>query len=220
MFRFLVDLAANNNRKWFQTNKGRYEGSVVEPVTGFIVAMGERLAGISKHFVADPRPHGGSMFRIYRDTRFSKDKRPYKENVGCHFRHSAGRDAHSLGFYLHLQPDNVFIGAGVWKPSGPALDKIRTAIVGRPGAWKAVSGDRKIIKRFGSIDGESLKRPPRGYDADSPFVEDLKRKSHFVGQQVDPKLARSPKFIGEVNRAFTDAAPLMKFLAKALELRY
>ncbi|WP_434111361.1 TIGR02453 family protein [Methylocaldum sp. GT1TLB] len=104
LFRFLEELSMNNNREWFTANKRRYQTSVVAPVSDFIQAMGERLNRISPHFTADPRPNGGSMFRIYRDTRFSHDKRPYKENVGCHFRHVTGKSAHALGFYLHLQP--------------------------------------------------------------------------------------------------------------------
>lgn len=110
------------------------------------------------------------MFRIYRDTRFSKDKRPCKGNVGCHFRHMAGKGAHAPGFYLHLQPQNVFIGAGIWRPATPVLNCIRTAIIERPANWEKVAGDKKLLKRFGKIEGESLKRPPRGYDADHPLT--------------------------------------------------
>ncbi|MEE4310347.1 MAG: DUF2461 domain-containing protein, partial [candidate division KSB1 bacterium] len=98
LFVFLNDLAANNNREWFNANKERYKQSVLEPMRTFIIAMGERLPSISMNFTADPRSNGGSMFRIYRDVRFSKDKRPYKENVGCQFRHIAGKSAHAPGF--------------------------------------------------------------------------------------------------------------------------
>lgn len=220
LFRFLEELTVNNNREWFNANKRRYQQSVVAPVGEFICAMGEHLYRISTNFVADPRGNGGSMFRIYRDTRFSRDKRPYKENVGCHFRHVAGKSAHAPGFYLHLQSKNVFVGAGIWRPPNPVLNNIRTAIVERPDSWEKVVRDRKLVKRFGRIEGERLKRPPRGYDADHPLVEDLKRKSFFLKQPLDDSLALTPKFINEVVQAYIAAAPLIRFITTALELPF
>ena len=105
LFDFLRALRANNERPWFEANKARYREEVRDPMLDFIAAFAGPLAEISPHFRADPRPNGGSLFRIYRDTRFSKDKTPYKTNVGAHFRHAAGRDAHAPGFYLHLEPE-------------------------------------------------------------------------------------------------------------------
>jgi uncharacterized protein (TIGR02453 family) len=110
LYQFLSDLARNNNREWFEANKERYVQYAKEPALAFIAEMKGRLEEISQSYVADTRPNGGSMFRIYRDTRFSKDKTPYKVNIGCQFRHSAGRDAHAPGFYIHLQPDENFAG--------------------------------------------------------------------------------------------------------------
>jgi uncharacterized protein (TIGR02453 family) len=126
-FAFLRQLARNNDRAWFEANKARYKDDVVAPMSDFIAAMAPRLAKISSHYVADPRPHGGSMFRIYRDTRFSKNKRPYKEHAACQFRHEAGRDAHAPGFYVHLAPKEVRIGGGIWLPPVPELRAIRPA---------------------------------------------------------------------------------------------
>ena len=220
LFTFLDQLAANNNREWFNDNKQRYRDSVVEPVCDFIEAMEPRLLAVSEHFVADPRPHGGSMFRIYRDTRFSKDKRPYKENVGCQFRHEAGKDAHAPGFYVHLGRDEIFFGGGVWLPPNPVLGQIRDAIVEQPERWLAVSADSTIIKRFGGINGDSLKRPPRGYDADHPNIEDLKRKSFYAMRTATKKQAMSPRFIDEVADAFRTLSPLMAFLTNAVKLPF
>ena len=185
LFRFLNDLSKNNNRDWFNENKDRYQKSIVLPVKDFIVVMGERLHKISRSFMADPRTNGGSMFRIYRDIRFSKDKRPYKENVGCQFRHIAGKTVHAPGFYVHIQPGNVFVGGGIWKPPNPVLDKIRTAIVEQSDKWSEIT---KRTKYFPTIEGDQLKRPPRGYDADHPHIEDLKRKSFFLKHNVEPFL--------------------------------
>jgi uncharacterized protein (TIGR02453 family) len=220
LFTFLDQLAANNNREWFNDNKQRYRDSVVEPVCDFIEAMEPRLLAVSEHFVADPRPHGGSMFRIYRDTRFSKDKRPYKENVGCQFRHEAGKDAHAPGFYVHLGRDEIFFGGGVWLPPNPMLGQIRDAIIEQPERWLAVSADSTIIKRFGGINGDSLKRPPRGYDADHPNIEDLKRKSFYAMRTATKKQAMSPRFIDEVADAFRTLSSLMAFLTNAVKLPF
>jgi uncharacterized protein (TIGR02453 family) len=112
-FAFFRELKENNERAWFEVNKQRFRDSVQAPMSDFIEAMAPRLAKISKHFTADPRTNGGSMFRIYRDGRFSKDKRPYKEHAACHFRHSLGKDVHAPGFYMHFASDEVFFGGGL-----------------------------------------------------------------------------------------------------------
>jgi uncharacterized protein (TIGR02453 family) len=220
LFVFLKELAANNNREWFTENKPRYRASIVEPMCDFIEAMGDRLPKISDCFVADTRTNGGSMFRIYRDTRFSKDKRPYKQNVGCQFRHMAGKDAHAPGFYVHLEPDNVFVGGGIWQPPSQILGKIRTMIVENPAEWKRITSNKKIIERMGGIAGDGLKRPPRGYDPNHPFIEDLKRKSIYAFQNIDSSVVTAPDFIDEVGEAFTTISPLMRFITEALELPY
>ena len=125
LFKFLKDLESNNNRDWFQANKARYEDQIKEPALQFISDFGPLLRKVSPHFRADPRPNGGSLFRIYRDVRFAKDKRPYKTHTGIQFRHEAGRDAHAPGFYLHLESGRVFVGAGIWHPDSTSLRKIQ-----------------------------------------------------------------------------------------------
>ena len=166
LFAFLRELRKNNNKEWFQANNERYERDVRGPFLEFISDFGSRLGNISKHYVADPRKVGGSLFRIYRDTRFSKDKRPYKTNVGAHFRHIRGKDVHAPGFYLHLEPDEVFVGAGIWHPENKTLIKIRDAIVEHPDRWKEAKTNKKFTEYF-YLTGDSLKRHPRGYD---PFM--------------------------------------------------
>ena len=128
LFGFLRELAENNDREWFKAHQDEYEQYVREPALEFITDFAKPLEKISPHFVADSRTVGGSLFRIQRDTRFSKDKTPYKTNVGIQFRHEFGRDVHAPGFYLHLEPDNVFMGAGMWHPDGGSLKRIRDAI--------------------------------------------------------------------------------------------
>ena len=110
LFDFLRELRENNDRDWFQANKERYEHDVKEPLLGFISDFGPRIAKISPHIRADPRPTGGSLFRIYRDVRFSKNKAPYKVHAAAQFRHKRGKDVHAPGYYLHLEPGQVFAG--------------------------------------------------------------------------------------------------------------
>ena len=115
-FRFFRELDANNNRPWFLEHKERYQASVVQPLLGFIEAMAGPLADISPHYRAIAKANGGSLFRIYRDTRFARDKTPYKTHAACHFRHERGRDAHAPGFYVHFENGRLFFGGGIWTP--------------------------------------------------------------------------------------------------------
>ena len=131
-FEFHRDLAANNDRVWFADNKARYESEVLEPALAFIEDFSYRLKEISPNFVADPRRTGGSLFRIYRDTRFAKDKTPFKTHTGMQFRHVAGKDVHAPGFYLHLDPDESFAGGGLWRPDPSTANRVREKIAADP----------------------------------------------------------------------------------------
>ncbi|MEP5116104.1 MAG: TIGR02453 family protein [Parasphingorhabdus sp.] len=213
LFDFLRDLKENNNREWFKSQKTRYETEVVDPVTEFIENMAPRVGKISSHIVVDPRPNGGSRFRIYRDTRFSKDKSPYKTQVGCQFRHEAGKDAHAPGFYVHLSPGEVFFGGGVWGPKGDALRSIRQRIVDKPEAWKKAT-------RGLDLRGDQLVRAPKGFDPEHPLLEDLRRKSFFSFHDTDEDLVTSDGFEKAVEKQFKKVAPLMEFVANSLGLPF
>ncbi|HWA88900.1 MAG TPA: DUF2461 domain-containing protein [Rhizomicrobium sp.] len=209
-FVFFRELKAHNERAWFEDNKQRYRTSVQAPMSAFIEAMAPKVKTISKHFVCDPKPNGGSMFRIHRDVRFAKDKRPYKENAGCFFRHEAGRDAAAPGFYMHFAPDEVFFGGGCYMPEPASLAKIRQAIVDRSAAWK----------KIGEVRGAGLSRPPRGFAPGHPLIEDIKRKSFYAARNSTVAVAVSPKLVGEATEAFKSAAPLMRFLCNALDVPF
>jgi uncharacterized protein (TIGR02453 family) len=219
LFSFLRQLDRNNNREWFRANKERYEREVRDPVLRFIVDFGPRLRRISPHFVADPRPVGGSMFRIYRDTRFSRDKRPYKTVAAAQFRHEKGGDVHAPGFYLHLEPGNVFAGVGLWHPDGDTLRKVRDTIVENPGKWKRISGSKSFLNRF-TLSGESLKRPPRGYAADHPAMEDLKRKDFVAVAPFEDQELFDPSFLSNFTATVRTAKPFMEFLTRAVGLAW
>jgi uncharacterized protein (TIGR02453 family) len=215
LFGFLKELKQNNTREWFHANKERYQTAVQEPLLRFISDFADPLHDISPEFPADPRPSGGSMFRIYRDVRFSKDKSPYKTHGAAQFRHRAGRDAHAPGFYLHLEPGNVFVGAGSWHPGREALESIRNAIAEDPDQWRAVLEDGGFSKRHELV-GESLKRPPRGFDPEHPLIEELKRKDFISIENFNQTKACSAGFIDIVAESFRVAAPLVKFLTEAV----
>lgn len=215
LFDFLEELEHNNTREWFQANKERYRSAVQEPLLRFISDFARPLRDISPEFVADPRPTGGSMFRIYRDVRFARDKRPYKTHAAAQFRHHAGRDAHAPGFYLHLEPGNVFVGAGSWHPGREALESIRTAIADDPKRWRAIVDDAAFAKRHQLV-GDSLKRPPRGFDPEHPLIDDLKRKDFISIESFSQAKACSAGFIDLVADSFTVAAPLVRFLTEAV----
>jgi len=219
LFRFFEDLQRNNNRAWFSDSKDRYLESVAHPMGNFIVAMQPRLKAISPHYVADPKPHGGSMFRIYRDVRFSKNKAPYKTHVACQFRHEAGKDVHAPGFYVQLGADDVFFGGGIWKPAARELNCIRDFIADNVRSWARISNAKKIVE-LGGITGESLQRPPRGFDAEHVHIEDLKRKSFYVMAESTPSAALKPDFIDQVTDVFNRTAPLNRFLCDALDLPF
>lgn len=213
LFGFLRELAANNDRGWFEANRERYRAEVRDPMLDFIADFAPHLAAISPQFVADPRPNGGSLFRIHRDVRFAKDKRPYKTNAGAHFRHVAARDAHAPGFYLHLEPGGVFAAGGVWHPDGPALARIRTAIAGDAEGWRRATS---ALVPGAALGGESLKRPPRGFDADHPLIDDIRRKDFFAVVRLDEEDACAPGFIERYAAICRGIAPLARFLTGAL----
>jgi uncharacterized protein (TIGR02453 family) len=212
-FRFFRELKAHNDRAWFNANKGRYEAAVRDPMLRFIADFAAPLSRISRRFLADARASGGSMFRIYRDVRFSKDKSPYKTHAAASFHHEASGRVHAPGFYLHIGPGEVYAGGGIWHPEPDVLARVREAVVARPAEWKRA---RKGLE----LDGERLKRPPAGFDPAHPLIEDLKFKDFIAGAEFSEKEACSPAFTGKIAAAFKEIAPLVKFLCGALRIPY
>ncbi len=218
-FRFLEDLKKNNQREWFQANKQRYEDEVRHPAQQFISDFGPQLHKISRHFLADPRASGGSMFRIYRDTRFAKDKSPYKTHVGIQFRHKQGKDVHAPGFYLHLESGGCFAGVGIWHPDGDSLSAIRAAIVEQPERWKRITRSKPFTETL-ELAGDSLKRAPKGYDPDDPMIEDLKRKDFIGVANFDAKTAGDPDFLTEYWKLCRKGSSLVEFLCEAVDVPF
>jgi uncharacterized protein (TIGR02453 family) len=214
LFTFLAELKDHNDRDWFAVNKPRYEAHVLEPALDFIEVFGPRLHTISPHFRADPRRVGGSLFRIYRDTRFSKDKTPYKTSAGIHFRHERGKDAHAPGFYLHLAPGEVFAGGGIWHGDAKTVTAIREAIVADPDGWRAATDGIELGK------GDALKRVPAGFDKDHPLAEDLKRKDYAGFVKLSEDDVTTPGFLDRYARVCESFSPLMRFLCGAVRVPF
>ncbi len=218
LFEFLEELELNNNREWWAENKHRYESDVREPCFDLIRALEAPMASITGSFTPKAKKVGGSLMRVFRDTRFSKDKTPYKTNVGIHIRHNRGKDVHAPGFYIHLDCRECFLGVGMWKPDGPSIIKIRAAIDAHPKQYKAAIS---AIENAGySRMNESLKRPPRGYDKDHPLIDELKLKSHICSAPLDFDDIVSDDFVKTITTTFTTAAPLAKFLCDALDVAF
>jgi len=216
---FLRTLAKNNNRDWFEQNKPIYEEVVRTPALQFIEDMADDLVQVSPHFMAQARKVGGSLMRVYRDIRFSKDKSPYKTNIGIQFRHERGQDVHAPGFYVHISPGDCFVGVGIWRPDAVALGKVRDAISEQSRKWIAAIQDRKFTRYF-ALGGETLNRPPRGYAKDHPLLEDIKRKDFIAIAELPESSVISSRFPKQVLTRFQAADSFMRFLCTSLNLQY
>jgi uncharacterized protein (TIGR02453 family) len=213
LFRFLTRLKRNNNRDWFLSHKDEYEAHVRQPALQFITDFAGPLYDLAPHLVSDPRGTRGSLFRIYRDTRFSSDKRPYKTHLAMRFSHR-GKDVHSPGFYLHLEPAGCFAASGLWHPESATLLKVRNAMLERCDEW------RNVRKLLNWDDASKLSRPPRGFPCDHEFVEDLKLRDLGTAVEFTDRQVCSPKFMHIFAGACRKMSPIAVFLSKALGLPF
>ena len=219
--RFFKQLAAHNNKEWFEAHRDDYENNVREPMRDLVEELDVRFARFAPEIGGDPKR---SMFRINRDIRFSKDKSPYKTNAGCWFHHrSASRKVGSeaaegsAGFYFHLQPGKSFIGAGVWMPPRPQLNKLRSAIAEKPEGF--VRMVQSLPKRFGGVSDEgALKRMPRGYSEDHPAAKWLKYQSFTTGRSLTDAQVTSTKLPALLEREYEAMLPLVRWVNGAFGL--
>ena len=216
--RFLLELRANNDRGWFQPRKAEYERLLKEPLEALCLVLGERFAARRIPLRADAR----SPFRIYRDVRFSKDKSPYKTYVSASFgwagegaNQASGKSAevHGVGGYFHFQPDEEFVGGGMWQPERPRLEAWRALVASHPERVHKVVDARAFRNAFGALSGDRLKRVPPGYPADHPEAELLKLKDVTFGRRLNPDEALSPDLPEMLADAFATATPTLQLLA-------
>lgn len=219
LFQFLKDLRVHNDRDWFNDNKSRYEQHLKEPLLDFIADFSPMLADISPHFRAIPKASGGSLFRIYRDVRFSKNKSPYKTHAAVQFRHQSAKDVHCPGYYLHVEPGNVFVGLGIWQPDSGALAQIRSGITEDPERWNDILSHPDFAGTY-KLTGDSLKRAPKGYDPEHEFIDDLKRKDFIAVAQFDEEFALRPDLIPLLAETWKTGSPFMRFISGAMGVSF
>nr|WP_283106355.1 DUF2461 domain-containing protein [Shewanella submarina] len=217
-FTFLAQLENNNSRDWFKQHQDEYEARVRTPALQFIEQMAPGIQALSPRLTAVAKKVGGSMMRPQRDTRFSKDKRPYKTNVGIQFRHFQGKDVHAPGLYVHLSPEECFLGAGIWHPDAPALRAIRNCIDENPrGYLKAVES---LTAAGFEMTGDSLIRPPKGFDTSHALIEELKRKDFIAVMPLSRQALIEQDAVSLCLEKFSATQKLMSYLCFALDLDY
>jgi uncharacterized protein (TIGR02453 family) len=231
-FRFLRALKRNNRRDWFHAHKDQYEEQVRAPALRLITDIAAPLRTISPELVASPRAVGGSLFRIHRDTRFSADKRPYKTHVGISFYHAATKAVArgSLGtaalgrldapvLYLHLEPGACFTGGGIWHPQPETLKRLRDFLIDNPRSWKNATRAPAFARVF-ELDGETLSRPPRGYDPTHELIEDLKRKDFIASTALTDTDLLRPDLVKILLQRFRLMRPMLDWLCASVELEF
>ncbi len=211
---FLRALARNNDRAWFHARKADYQAHLKEPMVRVIERVGDEFRSFAPELMADPKK---SLYRIWRDTRFSEDKRPLKTNVAAVFPHRRGNRHTSAGLYLEIAPKWVFAGGGLYMPDPAALLAIRRRIAESPTAFRAIV-ESPALRRIGGLQGEALTRVPRGFPADHPAAGYLKHKQFLAFREWPPTLATSPRFWPELLSVFRAVAPLVAFLNGAIDL--
>ncbi|ORU90762.1 MAG: TIGR02453 family protein [Cycloclasticus sp. symbiont of Poecilosclerida sp. M] len=218
-FQFLEQLSQNNNRPWFNENKAAYEVHARTPALEFIEEIAPQIKQLSPHFKAIAKNTGGSLMRIYRDTRFAKDKTPYKTNISLHFRHEASKDAHAPCFYLNISPTSCYVAAGIWRPSGQSLSKIREMISDNPVSWQNTLS-APAFKRALTLSTSALKTYPRGYAKDHPLIHDLKRTEFIASHSITKEQAISPELGKLAIKQFKTARSFVDYLCIALDLPF
>jgi len=210
---FLQKLKKNNNKPWFEKHKEDYENYVLNPARDFVVAMGERLATISPDIHADPRINK-SLFKIYRDIRFTKDKTPFKTNLGIWFWEGEGARFGHSGFYFHLEPPSIMLAAGVYDFDKALLLRFRQAVVHKvrgPALARAIAK----VKAAGSYElgGAHFKQTPRGFDPRHKLAEYLRYNSLYAMLSLPiPDSLFTPRIVEISLKAFKDMAPLHRWL--------
>ena len=210
---FLRDLKKNNDREWFTPRKDVFETQVRLPMIELVRGIhGEMLRFAPRH-VGEPAK---CVFRIYRDTRFSKNKTPYKTNIAASFVHGGAGKGGGAGYYLSVSPEQVEVGGGIYMPDPATLLAVRQRVAEHYEAFRATFESAKVRKLMGDLYGESATRPPKGFDPEHPAIELLRRKQFCLFATLDPALATTSKLQSEVVKRFEAIAPFIDFLNQSL----
>jgi len=210
---FLRALAKNNDREWFTPRKAIFEENVKRPMIDLVAAIHREMLRFAPEYVGEPAK---CVYRIYRDTRFSKDKTPYKTQIAAYLRRNGLPKDGTAGYYFAISPKELAIGGGLYMPPPDALLAARHHIAAHHGEFRSTFDTRKVRKLLGDLYGEAMTRVPKGFDAGHPAADLLKRKHWFLYAELDPKLAVSPGLVKEIVRRFEAMAPLVEFLNRPL----
>lgn len=219
-FKFLRGLARHNERAWFHAHKADYETHVRAPFQRLLGDLQPALATISEHYRADPKPVGGSLFRIQRDTRFAGDKSPYKSWQGARLFHERRRELAAPSFYLHLQPGECFVGAGLWHPETATQRRVRQFIFDNPDSWNATAHAPAFGRRYQLGSEDMLVRPPPGFPADFAFIDDLRRRNFVAVRDIDDATMAGPRLRQALEKDLRALAPFVDYLCAALDLEF
>ncbi|MDR2872839.1 MAG: DUF2461 domain-containing protein [Xanthomonadaceae bacterium] len=219
-FKFLRGLARNNERTWFHAHKDEYEAHVRQPFQRLLSDLQPSLSEISPHFRAEPKTVGGSLFRIHRDTRFSSDKAPYKNWQGARLYHERSRQVPAPSFYIHLQPGESFVGAGLWHPESDTQRRVRQFIFDNPGSWKKAAYATLLRGKFEFEDSEKLVNPPRGFPADFEFIDDLKHRNWVLWRPLTDATMTGSRLKQTLVTDLAVLGPFMDYLCAALDLEF
>jgi uncharacterized protein (TIGR02453 family) len=207
--RFLRGLKRNNRREWFEERRDVYEREVKQPM----IALVERItAGMAAYAPAHVRPASKCIFRIYRDTRFSADKSPYKTHLGAWWARNGLEKTSGGGYYIHIGATEFVIAAGAYMPEKEQTLAIRRHLVEHHAEFRRIIHDRRLLRRFQVHDPLALSRPPKGFCAEHPAIEWIKWRQWGVTAHLPAEEALNPKLVSEIEKRFRLAAPLVEFL--------
>ena len=213
---FLAELAANNNKPWFDANRPAYDAAKTDFLS-LLTDVIARLGTVDPEIATANLLPKGCIFRINRDVRFSKDKAPYKSNFAAWF-NAGGKNSAAAGYYLHIAPGESFVAGGMYMPEPAVLNRIRQEIDYNLPGFEAMLAEPKFAAYFSGLSRENaLSRPPKGYETDNPAIEYLKLKSFTASHQLPVKLLTQKKLVDEIIGAFAGMQPLVAFLNRGLE---
>ncbi len=210
---FFGKLAKNNDRDWFKAHKSEYDTHLKDPMLQLLGVMNTKLARFAPDHVTEPKK---AIYRIYRDTRFSKNKIPLKVNISAMFGHHLLPKNLCAGYYFHISATEVAIGVGLYGVEPDQLKIVRQAIANDPATFKKLVADKKVTSKMGILQGDALTRVPKGFDAEHPAAAYLKMKQFYFFREVDPTIALSGKIVAEVANSFERCAPFAAYLNRQL----
>jgi uncharacterized protein (TIGR02453 family) len=216
MTTFFRSLKRNNKREWFQPRKHLFEQHVKAPMIELVTALNSDFAKFAPEFVSDPKK---AIFRIYRDTRFSSDKTPYKTHIAASFARRGGERLAAGGFYFSVSHDQIEVAGGIYHPAPETMLVVRNHIAEHHQDLRGLLADRRVRRLLGDLQGDALTRAPKGFDPAHPAIQLIKMKDWILDTTLDPSLGTSPRLYKELADRFRAMTPLIEFLNRPLLMK-